>query len=147
MSIFPTRILLATDGSEPANRASRAAIELADKTGSELHVVHAGPNVPVTLAHSSADAERVRQQSRDLLGRQLDQLRDQTETRVEAHLRLGVPAPCIIEVAEEIEAGLIIMGSRGLGGIKRALMGSVADSVTCHAHCAVMVVRGEDKDR
>lgn len=146
MSIFPTRILLATDGSEAAGRASQAAVELADKTGSELHVVHVGPNVPVTLAHSSVDAERVRQQSRDLLGRQLDQFRNQTENRVEAHLRLGAPASGIIEVAEEIGAGLIVMGSRGLGGVRRALMGSVADSVTRHAHCAVMVVRGEDED-
>jgi nucleotide-binding universal stress UspA family protein len=49
-------------------------------------------------------------------------------------------------VAEEIEAGLIVMGSRGRGGLRRALMGSVSDSVVRYAHCPVMVVRYE-KDR
>lgn len=50
----------------------------------------------------------------------------------------------IVELAEEIGAGLIVMGSRGLGGIRRALMGSVSDSVVRHAHCAVLVVRREE---
>jgi nucleotide-binding universal stress UspA family protein len=53
-------------------------------------------------------------------------------------------APGIVELAEEIGAGLIVMGSRGLGGIRRALMGSVSDSVVRHAHCPVMVVREEE---
>ncbi len=51
-----------------------------------------------------------------------------------------------MRVAEEIGAGLIVMGSRGLGGIRRALMGSVSDSVIRHAHCPVLVVR-EEKDQ
>jgi nucleotide-binding universal stress UspA family protein len=50
-------------------------------------------------------------------------------------------APEIVGLAEEIGAGLIVMGSRGLGGIRRALMGSVSDSVVRHAHCPVLVVR------
>ena len=67
----------------------------------------------------------------------------------QAYLRLGRPgerivtvAEQIVSLAEEIEAGLIVIGSRGLGGIRRALMGSVSDSVVRHAHCPVMVVRG-----
>ena len=50
-------------------------------------------------------------------------------------------APEIVALAEEIEAGLIVMGSRGQGGIRRALMGSVSDAVVRHAHCPVLVVR------
>jgi nucleotide-binding universal stress UspA family protein len=50
----------------------------------------------------------------------------------------------IVSLAEEIEAGLIVMGSRGLGGIRGALMGSVSDSVVRHAHCPVLVVRREE---
>jgi nucleotide-binding universal stress UspA family protein len=46
-----------------------------------------------------------------------------------------------VGLAEEIGAGLIVMGSRGLGGIRRALMGSVSESVVQHAHCPVLVVR------
>jgi nucleotide-binding universal stress UspA family protein len=49
-----------------------------------------------------------------------------------------------VEVAEDIGAGLIVMGSRGLGGIRRALIGSVSDSVVRHAHCPVLIVRPEE---
>jgi nucleotide-binding universal stress UspA family protein len=57
------------------------------------------------------------------------------------HLVEGRVVPEIVGLAEEIGAGLIVMGSRGLGGIRRALMGSVSDSVVRHAHCPVLVVR------
>ena len=48
-----------------------------------------------------------------------------------------------MQVAEDIAVGLIVMGSRGLGGVRRALMGSVSDSVVRHAHCPVLVVLPE----
>jgi nucleotide-binding universal stress UspA family protein len=61
----------------------------------------------------------------------------------EKHLRIAerYRAEQIVRVAEDIEAGLIVMGSRGLGGVRRALIGSVSDSVIRHAHCPVLVVR------
>jgi nucleotide-binding universal stress UspA family protein len=62
-------------------------------------------------------------------------------TVAEEHLVEGRVAPEIVGLAEEIGAGLIVMGSRGLGGIRRALMGRVSDSVVQHAHCPVLVVR------
>jgi nucleotide-binding universal stress UspA family protein len=63
-------------------------------------------------------------------------------TVVQAHLRMGERRDqAIVHLADEIGAGLIVMGSRGLGGIRRALMGSVSDSVVRHAHCPVMIVR------
>jgi nucleotide-binding universal stress UspA family protein len=54
---------------------------------------------------------------------------------------MGRPDEEIVVLGEEIAAGLIVTGSRGLGGIRRALMGSVSDSVVRHAHGPVMVVR------
>ena len=54
-------------------------------------------------------------------------------------LREGVVPQEIVALAEELEVGLIVLGSRGRGGIRRALMGSVSDSVVRHAHCPVMV--------
>ena len=47
----------------------------------------------------------------------------------------------IVGFAEDTGVGLIVIGSRGRGGIRRALMGSVSDSVVRHAHCPVMIVR------
>jgi nucleotide-binding universal stress UspA family protein len=47
-------------------------------------------------------------------------------------------------LAEEIDAGLIVIGSRGLGGVRRALVGSISDAVVRYAHCPVLVVRGEE---
>jgi nucleotide-binding universal stress UspA family protein len=48
-----------------------------------------------------------------------------------------------VALAEELGADLIVMGSRGLRGVRRALIGSVSDSVVRHAHCPVLVVRAE----
>jgi len=56
---------------------------------------------------------------------------------------MGNPAAEIVELAEELGVGLVVVGSRGLGGVRRALMGSVSDSVVRHAHCPVLVVRIE----
>ena len=56
---------------------------------------------------------------------------------------MGRPDVEILAVAEEIGAGMVVIGSRGLGGVKRALMGSKSDSVVHHAHCPVLVVRAE----
>ena len=58
-----------------------------------------------------------------------------------SHLNAGRPAAEIVALAEQIGAGLIVMGARGVGGIRRALMGSVSDSVLRHAHCPVLMVR------
>ena len=55
------------------------------------------------------------------------------------------PDQGILGVGEDVGAGLIVLGSRGLGGVKRALMGSVSDSVVRHAHCPVLVVRKENE--
>ena len=62
-------------------------------------------------------------------------------TVAQTHLRVGAAAKEIVELAEEIGAGLIVVGSRGRGGIRRALMGSVSDSVLRHAHCPVLITR------
>ena len=154
MSIFPTKILLATDGSKEAELASRTAAELAQSTGSELHVLYvweaANPYVEaVGLAgdepvNPRLDAELRRQfdlQARTMLDAQEEKVRAVGGTVAQAHLRMGKADHEIVTLAEEIGAGLIVMGGRGRGGIRRALMGSVSDSVVRHAHCPVLVVR------
>ena len=137
MSIFPTKILLATDGSKDAELAASTAIELANKTGSELHVVHIVDLVS-SVVLDEADA-------RELLDALVKRLEDAGSVSAQAHLSEGVPAAEIVALGEDIDAGLIVVGSRGLGGVRRALMGSVSEAVTRHAHCPVLVVRKEER--
>jgi nucleotide-binding universal stress UspA family protein len=142
--VFPAKILLPTDGSEEATLAVRTAADLSEKTGSELHVVHVGE---ATLGYHPErhgyriQYERDEKEARELLETQVEGIKAAGDTVAQAHLRMGKADEQIVVLAEELGADLIVMGSRGLGGVKRALMGSVSDSVVRHAHCPVLVVR------
>jgi nucleotide-binding universal stress UspA family protein len=147
MSIFPSTVLLATDGSEDAELATTTALDLANSTSSELHIVLVQEPVYAYVDASGYpffDAElehELEQQARMRLDAKVQKIRSAGGAVAEAHLRVGAAGAEIVDLAEEIGAGLIVMGSRGLGGIRRALMGSVSDSVVRHAHCPVLVVR------
>ena len=155
MSIFPAKILLATDGSSEASLALTTAADLAKNTDSELHVAYVFPTAVQRPFPSSITArprevqerelEEAMQQAQHFLDQQVDRVKQEGVSVAEAHLVRGRPDRELIELSEEIGAGLIIMGSRGLGGVRRALMGSVSDSVVRHAHCPVLIVR-ENKD-
>ena len=145
MSIFPTPILLATDGSKEAQLAATTAADLAERTDSELHVVTVGAGVPISATTSPAHFEDVlrenRRQAKEMLEQQVKRIEESGGTVKETHLKEGRAAEEIVELAEELGAGLIVMGSRGHGRLRRALMGSVSDAVVRHAHCPVTIVR------
>ena len=150
MSAFPAKILLATDGSEDAELALLMAIDLAGRTDSELHIVHVGgeyhpgPEVAISPALPEETRRDLERKAREVLDGQVKKVEEAGGAVAESHLRMGGrPAQQIVELAEELDAGVITLGSRGLGGIRRALMGSVSDSVVHHAHCPVFVVRRE----
>ena len=148
MSIFPTKILLATDGSEEAELAARTAADLATTTGSELHVVYVGRVYVVVAGEEmlNSEYEQLQREWQSALDEQVSRIEAGGADVKQAHLRMGRREDEeIVTLAEEVEAGLIVMGSRGLGGVRRALMGSVSDSVVRHAHCPVMVVRPQQK--
>src|SRR5918994_7342405 len=141
---LPGRILLAVDGSEEASAAARTAVELAERTDSELHVVHVGEVRPVIHPERRgylARQEELQEQARRLLEEQVEEVESAGGTSLRAHLRMGRPDEEIVVLGEEIGASLIVTGSRGLGGMRRALMGSASDSIVRHAHCPVLVVR------
>ena len=146
MSIFPTKILLATDGSEEAQLASTTAADLAEKTNSELHVLTVGPDYPLyELPEHPAEFEDVlrenRRRAKEVLEQQAKRIEESGGTVKETHLLEGRADEEIVELAEEIGAGLIVMGSRGHGRLRRTLLGSVSDAVVRHAHCPVTIVR------
>jgi nucleotide-binding universal stress UspA family protein len=144
MSIFPTRILVATDGSREAELAVTTAADLAKSTDSELHVVHVGesPLVYHPERHAyRAEYEEHEKVSQQLLESQVERIEGASATEAQAHLRMGRADEEIVELAHNIDAGLIVMGSRGHGRLRRALVGSVSESVVRHAHCPVTIVR------
>jgi nucleotide-binding universal stress UspA family protein len=145
MSIFPTTILLATDGSKEAELAASTAAELSEKTDSELHIIHVG-EVPLVYhpeRHGGyhINYEKAESQARELLEAQVEKMKETGATVAQAHLRMGKADEEIVELAESMGVGLIVMGTRGHGRIRRALVGSVSESVVRHAHCPVTIVR------
>jgi nucleotide-binding universal stress UspA family protein len=148
MSIFPTQILLAVDGSDEAKLAAQAATELSRETGSEVHLVYVLPT-PAQLIGHHLYTDEVRESliggaERDaetFLKEQAEKIGSDGGKVAETHLRSGDPDKEILRAAEALGVGLIVIGSRGLGAISRTLIGSVSDSVVRHAHCPVFVVR------
>ena len=141
MSIFPTKILLATDGSKEAQLAATTAADLANSTGSELHVVHVGELRPTFLAQTEVEPDELEREAQGQLDEEVRSVEEAGGTVKEAHLRLGKADEEVVELAERMGIGLIVMGSRGRGRIRRALLGSVSESVVRHAHCPVTIVR------
>ncbi|MDQ5810734.1 MAG: universal stress protein [Actinomycetota bacterium] len=143
-----TRILLATDGSEDAALAARAAADLSDRARARLHVVHVWQGLrPAILPAAAIDQysrayQEWEREARVLLDEQTERLRSAGGTVAGAHLRKGRPAEEIVALAEELGAGLVVLGSRGLGLVKRLVVGSVAEGVVSLAPCPVLVVRG-----
>jgi nucleotide-binding universal stress UspA family protein len=148
MSVFPTKILLATDGSTEARLAAQAAAELSKGTGSEVHVAYVLPSPTELRGHHLYSEEVMRsileqaeEEANSFLEEQAEQVRGSGGKVAETHLRAGRPDKEIVKLSEDLDVGTIVIGSRGLGAISRTLMGSVSESVIRHAHCPVFVVR------
>src|ERR671921_350825 len=141
MTIFPTRILFASDASEDSELAATTAAGLAKITRSELHILHIAPAFPDYFEPSDPGPGPTEREGRRILDEQVNKIENVRGAVAQSHLRMGGAAEEVIELAEELQTALIVLGSRGRGRIRRALMGSVSDSVVHHAHCPVLVVR------
>lgn len=136
------KILLATDGSEEADLASRAAVEVAGGFGSELRVVHAWQATPYPPYYSGMLRKHFDREARSLLDAEVGKIEDGGGEVTEAHLLTGAPVEEILDLAEGIGAGLIVMGSRGRGPLGRLALGSVSEGVIYGGHTPVLVIRG-----
>ena len=147
------KILLAAYGSEGTEFAAHTAIRLANSAECELHLVYV-ERVPGYPAYAPLSAQHLEWELHEDAERaglerlwELDRsVRIAGGTVAGAHLRIGEVAKEVVDLAEELEVDLIVVGARGRSVIRRALMGSVFDSVVRHARCPVVVARSQEKD-
>jgi nucleotide-binding universal stress UspA family protein len=139
MGVLPERILLATDGLEDAARATEAAWDLASRGGAELHVIHVWHDV-LGFAHDFVKGE-LKRQGQEVLDGQVEKLRSAGGEVAKAHLRGGRTSNEVLALGGELGAGLLVVGSRGLGTVQRILMGSQSEEIVHHAQVPVLVLR------
>ena len=141
-------IVVGTDGSETAGEAVRQAVELAKATGAKVELVSAYE--PVSNQRLREERQQVPEDMQWMVNEREDveaTLKTAAESireagvEVETFARQGDPADAILDVAEENNADLIIVGNKGMSGAKRFLLGSVPNKVSHHAPCSVMIIR------
>jgi nucleotide-binding universal stress UspA family protein len=144
----PYRILIAVAFDSTSEPALIQGISLAcGHPGSELHVVHvAGEPGPLdgtnTLLKPTADGP---EDPAEILRRRIERGWQQAgELRVIAHIRSGNPAQMILQAAIDIGADIVVVGTHHRSGLKKLVLGSVAEQVLHGAHCPVLVVMAKD---
>jgi nucleotide-binding universal stress UspA family protein len=143
-------IVVGTDGSETANVAVSHATQLAKLTGAKLHIVHGHQLVSMghlAMAASapgwSGDVEDVNAQiatESEAVCAQAAEAARRVGVEVETHSRPGDPAEALLSVAEETGADLLVVGNRGMTGVRRFVLGSVPNKVSHHCPCSLLIV-------
>jgi nucleotide-binding universal stress UspA family protein len=147
------RILVAVDGSEGSAQASEAAVDLAEKFNAQLFVLNVFRGYPeyMTLFPSapSPSGEAIqayesyaRKAALEVVGRTLSMAEKKgVKAKPQTSETVGSVVQAITDYAASEKIDLIVMGTRGMGGFKKMLLGSVSNGVVTHAQCAVLVVR------
>ena len=132
------KILVAVDGSETSSKAAENAIELAEKYGADLIALHiVPPNIK-----SSEIFDLAKQYGQKIVDEVKNKaLAKKLKANTEVLFDVGSVPKAIVEYAENNNANLIVIGTRGISGIKRMLVGSTASEVVKYSHCPVMVVK------
>ncbi|MGH2824892.1 MAG: universal stress protein [Thermoleophilaceae bacterium] len=122
----------------------RRATDVARWSGALLHLVTAYPDIVSYRERIGSSAKRdpidLGEVAESVLARTTEEVTSQG-VDVETHGREGDPAKVILDVAQEQNADLIVVGARGLTGLERFLLGSVSSKLSHHAPCSVMIVR------
>jgi nucleotide-binding universal stress UspA family protein len=141
-------IVVGTDGSKTAGEAVRQATEMAKSLGAKVHLVSAF--TPVSEARLRQERKEAPEEIQWSINPREDveeTLRDAAEqvsdagVTVETYSREGDPADAVLDVAEENNADLIMVGNRGMTGAARFLLGSVPNKIAHHASCSVLIIR------
>ena len=139
-------IIVGVDGSATALYALKRAAGLAESTGAQLHVVCAyqGPALAAVdpmaaAAMGPASAESLQRAAEEVLDGAVKSI-GADAVQIETHATQGQPSDVLIDLAEGLGCDLIVVGSKGMRGGKRLLLGSVPNSVAHHAGCDVLIV-------
>ncbi|WP_048308080.1 universal stress protein [Halomonas sp. PR-M31] len=143
MKMYPTKIMVAVDGSTASDRAITQALELSAATGSELHMLLVGLISPWTHPDTLSETQfgRLKKESQKRLDQEVEKAKAGGAHAVVAHLRMGRVDTEILRLAEEIEVGLLVVGNRGRESLARVMLGNDSESIVRHAPCSVLVVR------
>ena len=140
--------MVGTDGSTTAQEAVRQAIDLAKRVDASVHLVSAYE--PVSQSRLRDERQQVPEDAQWMINAREDvdaALKESAEPleseglSVQTYAREGDPADAILDVAEETNADLIVVGNKGMTGAKRFLLGSVPNKVSHHAPCSVLIIR------
>jgi nucleotide-binding universal stress UspA family protein len=146
------KVLVATDGSDNAKRAVEGAIQIAKRSDAQLIVlsvamelvppVYSPIGVDVPTVDYSAFLRRAEADAKSIADAAAKSAQEQSvNTRAVVLRSITSIAEAVIEEAKKENVNLIIVGTRGLGGFKRLLLGSVSSAIIEHAPCSVLVVR------
>lgn len=137
-------IVVGTDGSETAKVAVNEAIRIAKALGAELHVVSAYQPLKEARIRGSVGPQEGWQLMPDsVVDATLDEARvtiESTGVQVRTHAIRDAPADALLEVADEVHAGMIVIGSVGMHGAKRLAPGNVPNQISHKARCNVLIV-------
>lgn len=144
-------ILVCTDGSDSARHAAEAAAQLALRYDSRVLLLHVFDTGLTTAPYNSAwqmivgedTMEHTARKTHEAVLRRTMHVFEKAGVSCQPMHTIGHPVEKVIEAARLEQAELIVMGSRGIGGWKAMLLGSVSNGVLHHAHCPTLIVRGE----
>ncbi len=150
MVIFLKTILTPVDGSKNSDVAIKEAGDLTKHYDAELivlHVAHTETSFSRQYSDEYSDDTNVsymseidKKEAEEILNR-AEKILEEQGIKPKTAIRMGEPANEILEFAKESNVDYIVMGSRGLSGIKKFLMGSVSTRVMEHSHCSVLIVK------
>ena len=141
------KILVPIDGSECSLNAAKYAIKVAKDENAELFCIHVIASVPYGYASSPTAIDQYFKDIEEKVQSWFDKVRDMAknegipELKTETFTDVKSVIGSIIDYATSRDVDLIVIGTRGRTGLKRFLMGSVANGVVQHAHCPVLLVR------
>jgi nucleotide-binding universal stress UspA family protein len=137
------KILLAYDGSDGANRALEAAIDLAKLHQGKIWALAVEENLPHVIA-TAGEFQDTKEQANEKFRKLLQEAQARAATagvELQPLLRAGHPAQTIVGVARDGEFDVILVGHSGLSGVWAAFLGTTAEKVSRHAPCSVLIVR------